>query len=194
MRLGGIVPAAGLSRRMGREKILLRLGETTALEQVLDRLLRAGVEDRVAVLRPGLEEAITLARSAGAIVAVNDHPEEEMLVSIRLGIAALPRPVDVFSIWPADHPAVSLETLAALAAACGPDRVVIPTYGGRRGHPALVGAMLREAIFAIPPGSGLRRLWRDRPEILEELPVEDEGVILDMNTPADYEKLSGRSW
>lgn len=194
MRLGGVVPAAGLSRRMGREKILLRLGEATALEQVLDRLLRAGVEDRVAVLRFGLEEAMALARNAGAFVAVNDHPEEEMLVSIRLGIASLPRPVEAFYVWPADHPAVSLETLTALAAACGPDRVVVPTYEGRRGHPALVGAMLREAISAIPPGSGLRRLWRDRPEILEELPVEDEGVVLDMNTPADFERLSGGSW
>lgn len=194
MRLGGVVPAAGLSRRMGSEKILLRLGKTTALEQVLDRLLRAGVEDRVAVLRPGLEDAIALARGAGAIVALNDQPEEEMLLSIRLGIAALSRPVWAFYVWPADHPAVTLETLTALAAASGPDRVVIPTHGGRRGHPALIGSALREAISAIPPGWGLRRLWRDRPEILEELPVEDEGVILDMNTPADYERLSSRNW
>jgi CTP:molybdopterin cytidylyltransferase MocA len=178
---------------MGREKILLRFGGVTALERVLDSLLRAGVEDRVAVLRPGLEEAALLARGRGALVVLNEHPEEEMLVSIRLGIASLPRPVEAFAVWPADHPAVSPDTLAALAARAAPDRVIVPTWGGRRGHPALVGAALREAIDAIPPGSGLRRLWRDRPELLEELAVEDEGVVLDMNTPADYERLSGGS-
>ncbi|MFN2387592.1 MAG: NTP transferase domain-containing protein [Thermoanaerobaculia bacterium] len=193
MRLGGVVPAAGLSRRMGREKILLRFGGTTALERVLDSLLRAGVEDRVAVLRPGLEEAVALARESGALVVINEHPEEEMLVSIRLGIRSLPRPVEAFAVWPADHPAVSPETVIALADRAAPDRVVVPAFRGRRGHPALVGAALRAAIDAIPPGSGLSRLWRDRPEILEELAVEDEGVVIDMNTPADYERLSGGS-
>jgi CTP:molybdopterin cytidylyltransferase MocA len=156
-------------------------------------MVRAGIEDRVAVVRAGLEEAARLAHSRGALVVVNERPEEEMLASIRLGIAALPPSVEAFAIWPADHPAVSAETVSALAARAAPDRVIVPTWRGRRGHPAVVGGGLREAIAAIPPGSGLRRLWRDRPETLEEVAVEDEGVILDMNTPADYERLSGGS-
>jgi molybdenum cofactor cytidylyltransferase len=179
---------------MGREKILLRLGEETALERVLRTLRAAGVDDPIVVLRPDLQEAIALAERLGARVVVNPHPEDEMLLSIRMGIAALPPQAEAFFVWPADHPAVSAGTLAALARATSPDRVVVPTNGGRRGHPALVGAGLLDAIAAIPPGSGLRQLWRDRPEVLVEVAVADEGVVLDMNTPADYEKLSRRSW
>lgn len=174
---------------MGREKILLRLGATTALERVLEGLATAGAIDRVVVLRSDLPEAIALAERCGARVVVNPDPEEEMLVSIRLGIRALPRAVEGFFVWPADHPAVSPDTLASLRGEGARNRVVVPVYGGRRGHPALVGSDLIVDIEAIPPGAGLRQLWRDRPEVLHELPVTDGGVVLDMNTPEDYEKL-----
>jgi molybdenum cofactor cytidylyltransferase len=187
MRVGAVVPAAGRSQRMGREKILLRFGEKSVLERILDSLRAAGARDPVVVLRPDLPEAVAVARRSGARVVINPHPDEEMLLSIRMGIALLDPDVEAFFVWPADHPAVSGETLLALKAEAASNRVVIPVYRGRRGHPALLGSGLIEPIAAIPPGSGLRRLWQERPEILRELAVEDRGVILDLNTPEDYE-------
>lgn len=187
MRLGAVVPAAGLSRRMGREKILLRFGESSVLERVLGALAAAGVEQRVAVLRPDLSEAREQARRAGARVVINPHPEEEMLLSIRMGIAELSPEVEAFFIWPADHPAVSLETLGALAREAASARVCLPTHRGRRGHPALVGSLLTPEIAAIPAGRGLPHLWRARPESLREVAVEDPGVLLGIDTPEDYE-------
>jgi len=187
MKLGAVIAAAGLSLRMGREKILLRFGEGSVLERVLTSLAVTGVEEPVVVLRPGLLRAEEQARDRGARVVLNSRPEEEMLLSIRLGIAELPLHVDAFYVWPADHPAVAVETLSALAGSAGRDRVVIPCYRSRRGHPALVGSRLRDAIGQIPPGEGLRSLWRVLPEILHEVAVEDPGVLLDLNTPEDYE-------
>lgn len=190
--IGGVVLAAGLSRRMGREKVLLRLGGATPLERVIDGLKAAGVAQPIVVLREDLTEGIALAGRRGARVVVNAHPEDEMLLSIRLGIAALAASVDVFFVWPADHPAVAADTLRGLLARAAPERVVIPVYRGHRGHPALVGRALLGDITAIPPGEGLHRLWRDRPEVLEEFAVADEGVVLDMNTPEDYARVAAK--
>lgn len=190
-RLGAVVPAAGLSRRMGKEKVLLCLGGMTVLERVLTTLRVTGVEELVVVLRPDLKEAIALARRAGARVIVNPHPEEEMLLSIRMGIADLPQDLDGFFVWPADHPAVLPETLGELAAKADPRRVIVPVYRGRRGHPALVGGRLVSDIASIPPKEGLRHLWRLRPEALREVAVEDRGVIVNLDTPEDYENFSG---
>jgi molybdenum cofactor cytidylyltransferase len=187
MKLGAVVAAAGLSRRMGREKILLRFGETSVLERVLSTLAAAGVADRVVVVRPGLPDAEEQARRAGATVVVNPRPEEEMLLSIRMGISRLPLDLEAFYVWPADHPAVLPETLATLARGAASDRVVLPTHRGRRGHPALVGSGLIEAIARIPAGEGLRHLWHADPRLVCELPVEDPGVLLDLNTPEDYD-------
>jgi molybdenum cofactor cytidylyltransferase len=188
MKLGAVVVAAGLSRRMGREKVLLPFGDRTVLERVLLTLAATSIDERVAVVRPDLPQSAEIAVRGGARVVVNPRPQEEMLLSIRIGIAELSPDVDAFFIWPADHPAVSAPTLTELARAAGRSRVVLPVHAGRRGHPALVGADLVADIAAIPPGEGLRHLWRARPEILTEIAVDDQGVLLNLDTPDDYDK------
>ncbi|MDQ5872017.1 MAG: nucleotidyltransferase family protein [Acidobacteriota bacterium] len=188
MRLGAVVPAAGLSRRMGREKVLLPFGRSTMLETVLSKLRAAGVERVVVVVRPDLLEAAARARDAGADVAENLHPEGEMIESIRLGIAALPADLDAFFVWPADHPAVLESTLERLTDRAARGKAVLPVFGGRRGHPALVGADLRDSIGRIPARDGLRRLWRDRADAVEELPVDDPGVLENLDDPESYER------
>jgi molybdenum cofactor cytidylyltransferase len=186
MKLGAVVPAAGLSFRMGIEKVLLPFGESSVLERVLSTLGQFGIEERVVVLRVDLTEAITRARRLGARVVINPHPNQEMLESIRLGVAELPGEIEAFFVWPADHPAVSIETLSALSRQAGAGRVILPIYKGRRGHPALIGRELRTEIGRIPANHGLRQLWRARPEVLQEVIVEDPGVLLDLDTPEDY--------
>lgn len=188
MTPGAVVPAAGLSRRMGREKVLLAFGRSTMLETVLSKLRAAGVETVVVVVRPDLLEAAARARAAGADVVVNLHPEGEMIESIRLGIAALPADLDAFFVWPADHPAVLLSTLGRLAERAARGRAVLPVFGGRRGHPALVGADLRDSIGRIPASEGLRRLWRDRADAVEELSVDDPGIVENLDDPESYER------
>lgn len=188
MRFGAVVAAAGLSRRMGREKVLLPFGSSTMLETVLSKLITAGVARVVVVVRPDLADAAARARSAGADVVVNPHPEGEMLESIRLGVAALPREIEAFFVWPADHPAVHASTLDQLAARAARGRSVLPVFEGRRGHPALIGADLRPAIGEIPEHEGLRRLWRDRPDAVDELPVDDPGIVENLDDPDSYER------
>lgn len=188
--LAAVVPAAGLSRRMGREKILLPFGRSTLLETILETLAAAGITDVVTVLRPDLPEAAERAGKAGSRVVFNPHPEEEMLVSIRLGIQAIPPEVNAVFIWPADHPAVSNVTIRTLARLAEPARALVPSYCSRRGHPALIGRQLLPEISRIPPREGLRHLWRMRPEVLLEIPVEDPGVVQNVDTPQDYRRAT----
>ena len=191
MNLAAVIPASGLSRRMGREKILLPFRGSTILETILGTLAGAGVAERVVVLRPDLAEAADRARRAGAMVITNPHPEGEMLVSIRLGLGAIAGGPDAVFVWPADHPAVSPSTLALLATSADPARVLIPTYLDRRGHPALIGKALLPDIALIPPEQGLRHLYRKRPQSVVEIAAKDPGIVQNIDTPADYEELIG---
>ncbi len=176
---------------MGREKILLPFGRSTLLETILETLAAAGVTDVVTVVRPDLPEAAERARRAGGRVLFNPHPEEEMLVSIRLGLEAISPGARAVFIWPADHPAVSGRTIGLLARRADPARALVPSHDRRRGHPALIGRDLLAAIREIPPREGLRHLWRMRPEILIEVPVEDPGILQNVDTPEDYRQLIG---
>lgn len=188
MTIGAVVPAAGRSRRMGREKVLLAFGRSTMLETVLAKLRAAGVEKAVVVVRSDLPEAAARAHAAGAGVVVNPRPEGEMIESIRLGLAALPADLDGFFVWPADHPAVLASTLEQLLARGARERAVLPAYEGRRGHPALVGADLRAPVGEIPEQEGLRRLWRDRPDAVQEVAVDDPGVVENLDDRESYER------
>jgi molybdenum cofactor cytidylyltransferase len=189
VRLGAVVVAAGRSRRMGGEKVLLPFGGSTVLGTVLDTLARAGVgrATTAVVVRPGLAGAEAIVSTAGAGLVVNAEPEAEMMSSIRLGIEALPDELDAFFVWPADHPAVSVETVRLLASRANGAAALVPAWKGRRGHPALVGSDLRAAAIACPDEGGLRELWRERAEAVEEIEVEDPGVVANADTPEEYE-------
>jgi len=187
VKLAAVVPAAGLSRRMGREKILLPFGRSTILETILEKLEAAQIEERVVVLREDLPEAADRARRMRARVVLNPRPEEEMLLSIRLGLAAIPAGSEAVFIWPADHPAAAIATVELLGGKADPARALLPVYRGRRGHPALLGRDLLAAVASIPPHEGLRYLWRARAEAVFEIAVDDPGVVLDLNTPEDYQ-------
>ncbi|HYK42954.1 MAG TPA: nucleotidyltransferase family protein [Thermoanaerobaculia bacterium] len=189
MKLGAVVLAAGRSRRMGAEKMLLPFGASTVLGTVLDTLARAGVEgaNTIVVARPDLAGAEAAASACGSSLIVNPDREAEMMSSIRLGIEALPGVLDAFFVWPADHPAVFPGTVRLLASLADPAASLIPTWKDRRGHPALVGRNLRAAALACPDGGGLRELWRARAEAVREIAVEDPGVVANADTPETYE-------
>jgi molybdenum cofactor cytidylyltransferase len=193
MRLGAVVPAAGRSRRMGRDKVLLPFAGSTMLETVLRKLAEAGVVRTVVILRPDLPGAHRITRAAGAEVVVNPDPDEEMLVSIRLGIERLEDSVDAFFVWPADHPAVRPATLDSLARAASKGRAVIPVFAGGRGHPAIVGADLVVEIARLPRNAGLRQLWRSRSDAVRELAVDDPGVLENLDDPETYERARRRA-
>ena len=163
------------------------------LETVLGKLSAAEVVRTVVILRPDFPEAERRALAAGAVVVVNPDPEEEMLVSIRLGIAALVETVDAFFVWPADHPAVRSATLRDLAARSSRDLAVIPVFSGRRGHPTILGVGLAPDVERIPPDEGLRRLWRTRADAVRELAVEDPGILENLDDPETYERALRRA-
>lgn len=184
--LAAVVLAAGLSRRMKSEKILLPFGSSTVLETILATLGVAGVEEVVCVLRPDLPDATRRARAAGARVVWNAKPEEDMLLSIRMGLEAVSPKASAVFIWPADCPAVSPQTVKLLARSADPTLVLIPAYRSRRGHPALLGRDLIPAVDGIPPREGLRHLWRTRAEAVTEIAVDDPGVLQNLDTPEAY--------
>jgi molybdenum cofactor cytidylyltransferase len=96
-------------------------------------------------------------------------------------------------VWPADHPAVRPATLKTLARAAARDRAVIPVFAGRRGHPAIIGIRLVPEIARLPSNSGLRQLWRSRPDAVRELDVDDPGVLENLDEPDAYERARRRA-
>jgi molybdenum cofactor cytidylyltransferase len=196
-----LLPAAGASRRMGRPKLTLPYAGGTLVGSLVASLRGGGVSTILLVTAPGDEDLRAWAREAGVAVAVNPDPERGMLSTILEGIAALGGAAaladreELLLVSPADLPAIRPETVARLireATEAGAP-LALPVYHGRRGHPLAIAPALIPEIETLDPAVGLRQL-RDRHEAeLLEIEVEDAGVVLDVDTPAEYESLNRRT-
>jgi molybdenum cofactor cytidylyltransferase len=103
-----------------------------------------------------------------------------------------PRDEDHWLLVPADHPTLDTSVVRQLlqARAAHPEfSIVIPTFQGRRGHPALIGWRHVAGIRALPPHQGLNAYLRGQAAVTVEVPVSSADILDDLDTPADYERL-----
>ena len=189
--LRGLILAAGLSSRMGEFKPLLPLRGRTLIENAADSVFAGGAASVTVVVGYRGEELSALLRARyGERVHIAWNPDyagTDMLRSIRIGCQALP-PCDGFFLLPGDMPAVRQETFRRLAAAwpTEPPGVIFPTLDGCRKHPPLIDFRLVPELLAYDGEGGLRELWRRHEEWVRAVPVDDEGVRIDLDTQTDY--------
>ena len=187
--IAAIVLAAGASSRMGHAKAMLTLGPAgpTFVDAITDTLRAADVPVWRIVVAPGFA-------ARGDHDVVNPDPSLGMLSSIQCGLGDFPEPPDAVLVWPVDHPLVAPETVRAILAAfkSANTPVVVPTYKGRRGHPVLFAARVFPELLAADRSHGAREVVHAHDDRVE-LEVSDPGVIEDIDTPADYERVFGAS-
>jgi CTP:molybdopterin cytidylyltransferase MocA len=187
-RFAALILAAGYSSRMGDFKPLLPLGGKRAIEWAVEAFRTAGIADigvvtghRAAELEPEL-------RRLQAAPLRNPAYDTGMYSSIRAGIGSLAPEVDACFLLPVDIPLVRPATVAALAERYdGRAPVVYPTFRGQRGHPPLIGRQLFAEITAGDGEGGLRTVLQRHPA--QAVPVPDQTILLDMDTPEDYRQL-----
>ena len=195
-----LVPAGGKSARMGRPKLSLPLGDRTVLEHTVLAFRRAGVEHVLVVVGPHVPELVPLAESVGAQVCRLPEETADMRATVEQGLRWLeehfrPGAADAWLLAPADHPTLDADVVRQLlqARADHPGRsIFVPTWEGRRGHPALIGWKHVAGIRAHPAGQGLNTYLRQRAAEVLELPAAGADVLCDLDTPADYESLRRR--
>jgi molybdenum cofactor cytidylyltransferase len=195
-----ILPAAGRSIRMGRPKLLLPLGGRTVIERVIDTLELAGIDRILVVTPPELPELAAVAKAAGADVLGLPVQTEHMRETVQHGLDWIeqrrsPRPTDAFLLVPADHPTLDTTTIAVLTAARMQHpqfSIFIPTHAGQRGHPALICWQHVAGIRAAPPDQGLNTYLRQHPSETLEVAVDRPGVLVDLDTPEEYERVRER--
>ena len=194
-RLFAVIPAAGVSRRMGRPKLLLPLGQQTVIDRLLAVLAPAVHQVAVVTRRHDTPLQAEVARCGGAVI-VPAHDPPDMRTSVELGLRWLerqfqPGPQDGWMMLPGDHPVLSSPVIEQLVRIwqAAPQTVVVPTFAGRRGHPLIAPWSLAARVFELPADVGLNVLLRDPAVPLQAVAVSDAGILCDLDDPADYARL-----
>ncbi|MDE2747329.1 MAG: nucleotidyltransferase family protein [Chloroflexota bacterium] len=192
-RFGAIILAAGLSTRMIENKLLLpwRDGQPI-VRHVAAKYIKEAIGPVIVVT--GRDPAAIRAALADLPVTCVHNPEYatgEMLSSVKAGLRALPAGLAAGFIQPADMPCVPTALIAQLTAAHEAGWNVAPQYAGRRGHPVLLDQAYWRAMLDLPADAKPRAVIEAAPGRLRLVDVEDEGVLLDVDTRERYERVLG---
>jgi len=191
-RISAVVPAAGLSSRMGGPlpKPLLPWGSSTVIETVVSTLLAAAVDEVIVVTGHRADEIE--ARLAGYAVRCVRNPHYArggMLSSIQAGLRAADSETAAALLALADQPqmevGVARQVVQAFRAGDG-HGLIVPSYALRRGHPITLPRRLWPEILALHAGDSLRSVIQRHASEIEYLAVNTPSVLADLDTPEQY--------
>ena len=176
---------------MGRLKQLLpwppnSLNSEPVLVHTIKIFLSAGVSGIVVVLGHRADEIIPALHELPVVICSNPHPDSPMSTSIVSALDSIPIQSNIL-LHPGDHPAVKIDTVSLLLQIHQqhPDRIVVPVFNGRRGHPAIFPAIAREKLAHPDPDHGVRAILQSEIPLLE-VSVNDPGVRINLDYPQDY--------
>jgi len=189
MRISSIVLSAGSSNRMGSPKALLKIGEKTFLQHIIEILSAKYVEEIHVVLGAFSDEIEPYIADLPVNVLINRQWDSGQLSSLITGLRAVDDDrTDGVLVWPVDHPLVSGVLIDELLNAFDNDhgKIIIPKHNGRRGHPVIFPQKIFYELRSASPDEGARSVVRRNESIVYEVETSEEAILLNIDTPQDY--------
>lgn len=189
-----LVLAAGRSSRMGAAKATLPLGSETFLSRIVRTFRDAGVDDVVVVLGHEAERIAGVAAHVRlpARVVVNAEYDRGQLSSLQTGLSLIDRPgVQAMLMTLVDVPLFAASTVSAVLERYRSTHapIVRPVSGTRHGHPILIDRSLFPALRSADHGAGAKPIVRAHTSAAGDVPVEDEGAFIDIDTKGEYDRV-----
>ena len=191
-QIAGILLAAGNSTRMGQPKALLDYDGTSFIDTILNNLQSTGCNPVVSILGDAGEMICQCTSVNNYQCYSNPEPQKGMLSSLKIAIENLPDDCDGFILSLVDHPAVKQSTYQDIvqAAQQNAQRIIIPEFYGKKGHPVFFGRQFFRFLLDAPENEGARVVVQQHLQNVHFLKVEDEGILMDIDTPEEYRNLN----
>lgn len=197
----GIVMAAGLSRRMGANKLLLCIDKIPLIKRTLNTIEKSKLQKLIVVYSdPSVLEVIRdyekERRESGISdmdinLVYNEHPARGQSESVKLGMFESEASSEGYMFFVADQPFLNDKVINQLidTFTAHPDHIVVPTYKTNRGMPIIFPGKYRLDLLGVSGDKGGRSIIDENEKGTIFLPIADPKVGEDMDTLEDYEKV-----
>jgi molybdenum cofactor cytidylyltransferase len=197
-KVSAIVLAAGLSSRMqGQQKLFLPYREHTILEQVISELLASKAAEVIVVSSPLTHDQIEELSLSGITLVANPDHKLGMTTTIQKGVQAVSRATNGYMICLGDMPRITTAEYDQMIDAFGSSHItdskaiLLPFYQGQKGNPVLFASSYRQDIMTHQDMEGCRGIVQSNKSDLIKVPMTADHVLVDVDTPDDYNELSG---
>jgi molybdenum cofactor cytidylyltransferase len=192
--ISAIVPAAGLSSRMGQNKLLMPFGDKSLIEHAVDTLKASDVDEIVVVLGHEADQVRSRLERRRINFVHNPDYREGLSTSVRTGMSAVAKGADAIMIYLADQPLIQPDEISRLIQAFAQAKragksIVVPFFENRRGNPVILDASYRAMVLDIVGDVGCRRIIRRYPEQVFAVQMQTDHVVRDVDTLEDFESL-----
>ncbi len=196
-RIGALLLAAGQSRRMGGpNKLLADIDGTPMVARVAQRLLASRARPIIAVLGNRADEIDAALGKLPVERVRNPDFADGLSTSLKRGIAALPPDLDGALVCLGDMPLVTGRHIDRLIAAFNPlegRAIIVPTRHGKRGNPVLWAKLFFPEMSQIAGDVGARHLIGEHAELVTEIEMDDDAVLVDIDTPEALDALRAKT-
>lgn len=185
----------------GEPKALLRIDDRdNFVTRIVRTFNQAGIDDVAVVVGHEGKRIVDVVRQSGLSPKLITNPSYRtgQFSSLLAGLDAVDRPgLDAVMLALVDAPLFSASTVKALVQRFDQTHapVVRAVRGDQHGHPVLIARGLFDAIRRTDPGQGAKPVVRRHASAEGDVPLEDRGAFIDIDTPEDYAALldgSGR--
>ena len=193
IRISGILLAAGESKRMGKPKLLLNLGESNIINTTIENLLKSEIFELIIVLGHEAQKIeCSLSEQDKRIKFVtNENYREGMSTSIKCGVLTASKESEAFLIALGDQPLISPKIINRLIEKYQSSGVGIVTvmHQSLRGHPVIISKKYLQEILALNGDIGARDLLKQHLDDTTSINIESSEEFFDIDKTQDYEKL-----
>ncbi|MDH4249247.1 MAG: nucleotidyltransferase family protein [Deltaproteobacteria bacterium] len=192
--ISAILLAAGQSTRMGSEnKLLMRIGGRTLIERMVDVVTASDIAETILVLGHQAGRVRPLVEAKPVRIVENLDYAEGMGSSFQAGLQAVSPEASAVMICLTDQPLLETEDVNHLIHAFQAQQeksMAVPRFKGQRGNPVLFSTRYRAEVMATRgPVAGCRGIIQKYPEAVLAVEMNNDHILWDMDTPADYEAI-----
>jgi len=185
MSVGAVIVAAGMSSRMGDFKPMLSIGSISIAQRIVATLHQSGISKIVVVTGFKAQMLEKHLANLGLVFLRNENYETtHMFDSAKIGLEYMRDKCDRVLFTPVDIPLFTASSVTALLESSAP--IACPVCDGKKGHPIMISSSLLYGILSYSGEGGLRGAMSACGTPIVEIPVDDQGILHDADTPEDY--------